>query len=183
LFYAAWIPLALPVVANYLFALGEDASFFLVVAVLLGVFSGFSSLIHTLDCMFAVSPIFAPGDFEFGLWVAENTNTKAVFLTSTWHGHPCATIAGRQLFMGYGGWIGSHGLDYWGRAGERDRLQHEPFDVLAFMRYRIQYVVSRVVNHKHEFDDFEHITGDFWKVIFDNGQYKVWRRTDSAVWT
>jgi hypothetical protein len=183
LFYAAWIPLALPVVANYLFALGEDASWFLIVAVLLGAFSGFSSLIHTLDCMFAVPAIFMAGDFEFGLWVAENTNTKAVFLTSTWHAHPCATIAVRQLFMGYGGWVESHGLDYWGRSAERTRLQHDPLDVSAFMRHRIQYVVSKVVNQEHEFKDFEQIGEGFWKVIFENDEYKVWRRTDNRVWT
>jgi hypothetical protein len=70
-----------------------------------------------------------------------------------------------------------------GTGGRKDRLQHEPFDVLAFMKYHIQYVVSRVVGPKHEFDDFEQMAGYFWRAIFENDPYKVWRRTDSPVWT
>jgi hypothetical protein len=171
LFYAAWIPIALPVVANYLYAVGYRRPLFTVIACVLAIVACFSSFIHTVDCLASRSPIFTRHDFDFGFWISENTATKAVFLTSNWHAHPCATIAGRQLFMGYGGWIGSHGLDYWGRTNEHTRLQNGPAQVALFQRYGIRYVISR----HHEFKRFEADKVDTWQRIYEDSEYVVWK--------
>jgi hypothetical protein len=172
-FYAAWIPVALPVVANYLVALGRCRPLGTLAALALGVCCCASSFIHTVDCFRSTSKIFEHKDAQFGLWVAENTDTKAIFLTSQWHSHPAATVAGRQLFMGYGGWVSSHGLDWWGRQQESDRLAKSPGAVTDYNRYGIRYVISR---HR-EFKVFEAKVSDkIWTMIFENRDYKMWRR-------
>jgi hypothetical protein len=174
LFYAAWIPLALPVVAQYLAVVGRARVPMLIVALVLGVVACFSSFIHTVHCLASPSRIFERRDFAFGHWVAENTATKAVFLTSSWHAHPAATVAGRQLFMGYGGWVGSHGLDYWGRSNEHTKLQNDPAQTAAFRRYGIEYAISRF----GEFGKFESAEWTAWKQIYQDSEYHVWKLSE-----
>jgi hypothetical protein len=172
-FYAAWIPVALPVVANYLVALGKCWPLGTLAAAVLGICCCASSFIHTVDCFRSTPNIFNHEDTQFGLWVAENTDAKAIFLTSQWHAHPAATIAGRQLFMGYVGWVSSHGLDWWRREQESKRLAKSPGAVMDYDRYGIRYVISR----RHEFKDFEaNASSTVWAKIFDNKEYKMWRK-------
>lgn len=179
LFYAAWIPLALPVVAGYLYRLGSKDVLFMCIALVLGFSACLSSFVHTLDCLVSISEIFGNHDIEFGQWVAENTDTKAIFLTSTWHAHPCATIAGRQLYMGYGGWVVSHGLEYWNRSNENGRMSSDPIRLASFTANNISYVIS----HNNEFEAFSNKTArtDKWNVVFDNRDYRVWKLNDRNV--
>jgi hypothetical protein len=51
-------------------------------------------------------------DVTFADWIRENTPPEALFLTSTHYLHPVFTIAGRQIVMGYEGWLWSHGIDW-----------------------------------------------------------------------
>jgi hypothetical protein len=174
LFYAAWIPVALPVVSQYLVAVARARVVMLVVAVVLGFAASLSSFIHTVVCLSWRSPIFESHDFAFGHWVAENTATKAVFLTSDWHAHPAATVAGRQLFMGYGGWVESHGLDYWGRSNDYTRMQNGTGNIATFKRYGIEYTISRL----GEFGEFERTEGTSWRQIYQDSDYRVWKLTE-----
>jgi hypothetical protein len=171
LFYAAWIPMALPVVANFLYRVGRRRLLLFGVSVALMIVSCLSAFIHTADCMASRSPIFDLHDFSFGHWVSENTATKAVFLTSSWHSHPAATIAGRQLFMGYGGWVASHGLDYWGRSSEQGKLTNDPGMIKAFEKHGIKYAISR----HHEFSKFESADSAIWRRIYEDDSYLVWK--------
>jgi hypothetical protein len=174
LFYAAWIPLALPVTANFLYKLGRRRIFFFLIAVALLIISCASSFIHTRDCLRTRPFIFSLHDFKFGYWISENTDTKSVFLTSSWHPHPCGTIAGRQLFMGYGGWVASHGLDYWGRNSELGKLQNDPGLLAQFRKYNIKYAISRF----SELRRFKGTDATVWKKIYEDRTYSVWRFVD-----
>jgi hypothetical protein len=173
LFYAAWIPVALPVVANFLRVLGRRPNPMLLVALaLLGV-SCASSFVHTLDCFRSHSAICSRNEARWGVWVAENLPVKAVVLASQWHAHPAATIAGRQLFMGYGGWVHSHGLDYWGRTQEHSALMAAPMEMAPFNKANIEYVVSRF----REMPKFEAMGSGPWKKIYEDAIWKVWKKS------
>jgi hypothetical protein len=117
LFYAAWIPLAVPFVAQFFTALvarpksmlGKCAG-----GLLMGVFvvsCGLSALMSTVQSMFWPTSMFGHHDYRFGLWMAENTPPNAVVMFHSAPGNTVACIAGRQMFMGFGGWVVSHGLD------------------------------------------------------------------------
>jgi hypothetical protein len=148
LFYAAWVPLACGVVASFIKRVGRHS---LVLAALLIFVCVTSALLHTVDCLLGGPKIFEKSDIDVGVWIAENTLRDAVFLTSDWHCHPAATIAGRILYAGYGGWIHSHGLNYFGRTSNQSRLQNAPSDGKLFDALGIEYVVSR----HHEMRTFE----------------------------
>ncbi|MGQ9478630.1 MAG: hypothetical protein ACUVQ0_01235 [Thermoproteota archaeon] len=50
-------------------------------------------------------------EVAFASWIRENTPGRSIFLTSTYFLNPVPTLAGRQIIMGYEGWLWSHGID------------------------------------------------------------------------
>lgn len=72
--------------------------------------SGFLSHVKTLQENYLIWP---EADIAFADWVRDNTPPESVFLTSTHFLDPIATLAGRQIILGYEGWLWSHGID-WG---------------------------------------------------------------------
>lgn len=54
-------------------------------------------------------------DVYVGSWIMENTPKDSVFLTSDSPVHPVTTVAGRKSYLGYTGWLYTHGIDYRGR--------------------------------------------------------------------
>jgi hypothetical protein len=63
-------------------------------------------------------------------WIEENTPPDAVFLTGDVHNHPVTCLAGRKSFLGYRGWMYTHGVntdqrsrtlgDMWNSVGPAD---------------------------------------------------------------
>ena len=174
-FYAAWIPFALPVVGQYFSILFKRRTTSIIGLILLisGITSAFRYFLIAFNTKSAIFEYNSP---IFGNWIAENTPLKSIFLTSNWHSHPVLTIAGRQGFMGYGGWLLSHGLDYYGRNSISKLMINNPDDFELFQEYNISYVVSR----RKEFIVFEKISkfNNFWIKIFDNLEFSVWKRKD-----
>lgn len=57
-----------------------------------------------------------------GSWIEENTPKDAVFLTSDWPIHPVTTVAGRKSFLGYTGWLYTHGINFSDRLSAEKRI-------------------------------------------------------------
>lgn len=55
---------------------------------------------------------FSPAELEIAQWIKTNTPNNAIFLTSDAHTSIVQSIAGRQIVLGYMGWLWSHGLNY-----------------------------------------------------------------------
>ena len=51
-------------------------------------------------------------DIYVGDWIMNNTPKDAVFLTGNSVTDPVMTLAGRKSYLGYEGWLFTHGLDY-----------------------------------------------------------------------
>lgn len=64
--------------------------------------------------------LFSNEDIALANFVDKNTPKDAVFLTSDTHNHPIPCLAGRQILMGYRGWLWTHGIDY--RQRESDAI-------------------------------------------------------------
>lgn len=60
-------------------------------------------------------------DIQFADFLKKNTNKEALFLTSDKHNNPVNSLAGRKVFLGFKGWLWTHGIDY----SERDRITSE----------------------------------------------------------
>lgn len=60
-------------------------------------------------------------------WIKDNTPKDAVFLTGDTPTHPVTALAGRKSFLGYGGWLYTHGIDFSGREST-ERLMYAASD-------------------------------------------------------
>lgn len=61
-------------------------------------------------------------DVYVGNWIIENTPKDSVFLTSDAPIHPATTVAGRKSYLGYTGWLYTHGIDYRGRMAAEKQM-------------------------------------------------------------
>lgn len=62
--------------------------------------------------------IFSREDMALAAFVREHTPSDARFLTSDKHNHPIPCLAGRQILMGFRGWLWTHGINYTQREQE-----------------------------------------------------------------
>jgi len=61
-------------------------------------------------------------DLYVGGWIADNTPRDSIFLTSDSPVHAVTTAAGRKSYLGYEGWLYTHGIDYSGRLSAEKRM-------------------------------------------------------------
>jgi hypothetical protein len=83
--------------------------------------------------------LWSPGDQRFASEVREATPPDAVILTSNGHTHPVSGLAGRQVVMGFPGWLLTRGMD-WARY-EDDVTSMLSGDVARMRRLGVDYVV------------------------------------------
>jgi hypothetical protein len=178
LLYSAWVPLALPFVAQFLAALvtrprtlAGRAGGGLVLLVFL-VACSLSALMSTVQSMFWPTSMFGHHDYKFGLWIAENTPPDAVVLVKAAPGTTVGCIAGRQLFMGFSGWVVSHGLDA-GRGRDEVTMFRSPNNIELFRAKNVSYVVSS--NGEKE-SAFSPGNSPHWKLVYQDSTYTTWRR-------
>ena len=170
-FYAAWIPLALPVAGIFFSHIFKNRGTVPIASVLLFA-SCFSALIHSIDCLSSYVTIYSNEDHYFGKWLSENIPVNALTVSADHHNHPISNLAGRMMFHGYGGWVASHGLEWYYHDQERKELCNDP-DNYDFEKYNITYVIQ--VNNDN-FRGFGNITNNGrWAQIFfmrGNAVYK-----------
>jgi hypothetical protein len=85
--------------------------------------------------------LFTPADQELGEWIKMNTHWRSVFLTGEEHVNPACALGGRSLYLGYLGWVWSHGLpNIHERVQLRDKLlrgdDRNGTELLNLLRFR-----------------------------------------------
>jgi hypothetical protein len=125
----------------------------------------------TVQSMFWPTQMFDHRDYRFGLWIAENTLPKATFMFYAYPNSTVACVAGRQLFIGYGGWVGSHGLSN-AREFTQSLLSRLPGNADGFRANNISYVVesTEISNSKFKPGNATH-----WKAVYRDNVYSVYR--------
>ncbi len=56
--------------------------------------------------------LFDKSSQEVAQWVRTHTNSKAKFIVYPAHNHPVSALSGRNVLVGYDGWLWSYGLPY-----------------------------------------------------------------------
>jgi hypothetical protein len=113
-----WVHLAFSGIAGaYIVRLWEKKNalkrIILVGLVVVSTASGFSDSMSLIQDIKKTSVhFFSMEEMRAAAWVRENTPSNSVFLTSDTHRHFVPVLSGRQILMGYRGWLWSYGIDY-----------------------------------------------------------------------
>ncbi|MEM3703335.1 MAG: hypothetical protein QXX79_02790 [Candidatus Bathyarchaeia archaeon] len=78
-------------------------------------------------------------ELTFARWIRENTPKESVFLTSMHYSHPVFSVGGRQIVLGYEGWLWSHGISL-------NRIQEVKNDVIEMFRGNYSLIRKYGVN-------------------------------------
>ena len=82
--------------------------------------------------------LYSPSEISVAEWITTNTPEKSIFLTSDRHNHP-ALLAGREVVMGYTGWLWTHGFDYLLVGNDVIKMyQNADFDLMR--KYNVSYI-------------------------------------------
>ncbi|MEM2972500.1 MAG: hypothetical protein QW270_08820 [Candidatus Bathyarchaeia archaeon] len=124
--------------------------------------------------------MWSEADVTFARWIRENTPPESIFLTSTDFHHPIVTLAGRQIVLGYEGWLWSHGID-------GNQIQKVRQDVIEMFNgsytlikeYGVDFI--SVTNYEYQFTintEFFNESGYFEKVydeMLDGKRYIIFK--------
>ena len=178
-FYAGWIPYAVAVVANYfafLYSKGNNWLDKITTALLITTIC--SGLLAIASCMSYGASQWNP--FEdvhgFAKLVIEKTEPKSVWATDSFHDHPVPTLAGRQVLVGYRGWLMSHLLDETERIQQMTALCVEPDNTGWMDKNNVTYVCYHKSSQQEIFNDIN--KSKKWDLWIDYDQYKVYKRNN-----
>lgn len=107
--------------------------------------------------------------------VRAKTEACDVILTSTDHHHWLPALTGRQIVMGYPGWVASYGVNY----GEREREIHAMYEGTSQARilmekYRIKYALISA-KERTEFKPNQAFFDQNFPVVFELNGTKLYR--------
>jgi hypothetical protein len=178
-FYNAWVPVAVAAVSHFLAVLREGKH-------RIGAF-----LVAALFALSCASSAFAlwqavrlpalvwdePEPYVIADWAIANTAPRSVWLTDTRHNHPIPTLAGRQVVLGYRGWIGSHNLDESERLRAIGALAKDPDATELIDEFDVEWLClcsddSQEVTFKVEESSVK------WKLEYRSERCEVWKRFD-----
>ncbi|MEM2821644.1 MAG: hypothetical protein QXM98_05245, partial [Thermoproteota archaeon] len=127
----------------------------------LGTASGFLSHIKVFQENYLMWP---RSDIVFAEWVRENTPQESVFLTSTHFLNPIVTLSGKQVILGYEGWLWSHGLD-WAliQKVRKDVIEMFRGNYTIIKKYNVSYIVITRYEHFFAIDNNFVISTDFFE--------------------
>src|SRR3989338_8009525 len=85
--------------------------------------------------------IFTGGDLKVAQAVKNLTAKDSIFVTAPVHNHPIPALSGRSTLVGFNGWLWSHGIDYYQRASEVERIYQGGEEAEGLIRkYKVNYV-------------------------------------------
>jgi hypothetical protein len=171
--YSAWIPIALPVVGQYIFRLLRLKKTWAIGIVLL-IACSLSAAWQTLTQSQNRIELMEADAVQVGLWVSENVPRTAVFVAQSWHAIPTASIAGRQSFMGSSGLLAGHGLERSARLEKLRAMQTSPNNTALFESNGVEYVYTRADSDTASFEQFVNNTA--WIKVWEMNRQRIWRR-------
>jgi hypothetical protein len=144
------------------------------------IFSGVLSVVWMVNGTNSRYESFPLRDQKVASWIQSNTPVNAVFLTGEEHGNLVPSLAGRQIVMGFRGWLWSHGLRY--SQVESDWYRMWQQDCGALRKYNVSYVFigpsERSEADLRVEDSFFEASQNFEKVYdqsFDGLNYKIFK--------
>ncbi|EAY08542.1 hypothetical protein TVAG_487690 [Trichomonas vaginalis G3] len=177
-FNAAYIPLACAGIAYYMVSLFRYKNFGKIISIVLFIFCIASGLISVILC-FQYSHKLWPGrgleEYTVARFIIKNTPYDSIWISDSDHRNPVVCLAGRQVFLGYRGWLASHNLPDQERMAIISHLERNPENTYAIDRLNVSYVIVR-----KEFDEVTfkpQPNSAKWKQIYKTAYTTIYQRT------
>lgn len=176
-----WVQLVFSGVAGLLLAtIWRKKSFFkkmLAVAFFfLSILSGAHDSWQLLNYPKTSIQLFDPDELTMADWIKENTHSSAVFLTSDTHRHFVPALAGRQILMGYRGWMWSYGINYTQREADvLTMFSGGPTSDQLLKEYGVDYVVIGPAEKDAFYKANESFFENSYERVFKNQQTTIYR--------
>lgn len=142
-FFVAWLPYACVCVSIFFLELLKSNTKLIFIVLPIFISMQLSSLICIFKAFLIPFPMFSPEQRDIGIWAMNSTRLFDSYLCSASHNNPIMSYAGRQVNMGYGGWIGSHGLNYNERAYQTYQLIDQRENIELFKSLNYLYAIVR----------------------------------------
>lgn len=140
-----------------------------------------SCLAGMLDCVRLLQshhsiPMWTKEEVELAEKVREDTPRDAIFLTADQVNHWVPTLTGRQIVMGYRGWMWTYGFDYAGRLNDiREIYRGTERASFLLKRYGIDYVVIGRYELGGDYRANEAYFRSRFSVAFESRNYRVYK--------
>lgn len=180
-----WVQLAFSGVGGWLLAaIWHKKSYFKKILVILffcfATISGAHDSLQLLDYPTTSIQLFDQEELVAADWVKKNTELNAVFLTSDTHRHFIPALAGRQILMGYRGWMWSYGIDYSQREADvLEMFSGSDTGKLLLKDYGVNYVVIGPAEKDAFYKANESFFQKEFQEVFKTQQTAIYRITQS----
>jgi hypothetical protein len=172
-FLFSWVPIS--VLSGT--ALARIRKDFAVALLLLSVLTSTSVVIYNISTSYVAA---SWDEYNLGIWIRDNTEEKAVFLTYYSIHSPPTMIGGRVRLLSYLNWPYGHGValdDIWQRVYDVDMAYSGSADDLrrAVEKYKIKYIYvgrEELVNYPRCVEKFDRIE---WLRTVYNGSLTVYK--------
>jgi len=138
-------------------------------------FSGSLDASGLLNPLRAPLPMYTKEELNLASWVNANTAPDSLFLTSDRHSHPVPNLTGRNILMGYRGWLWTYGIDYRDREKQvADIYSGSDTGLSLALYYGINYVVvgpSELEQFRPNLAFFRHST----KLVYQSPHYSIFQ--------
>jgi hypothetical protein len=121
--------------------------------------------------------LFTYEEMELAKNIRTNTNSASIFLTSSYHLNLIPVLTGRQILMGYPGWLWTYGIDYGNRLNEVETMfagGNESEELMG--GYGVSYVMfDDIVLGSYMTADEKYFADNYEKVFESKGSrvYKI----------
>lgn len=172
LFQDGWMPLSLGFVSQFFaYLLIKSSSIFIdVIVVILYTICIMSGVINMATYEGYRGTLYGIYEKDSGRWISENTPKYSVFQSERHVVIPSSVYAGRSLYVGYPGWLSSHGL-YNHTKMEISEKMINGVETINFQRHNVSYIL-RVgsINSLPKYDELPE-----FELLMSIGPYHLWK--------
>ncbi len=133
---------------------------------------GFLAIYRELTVKFA---LYQPADLQLAQFIKKETSQQALFLTIDKHNNPISSLTGRQIIMGYMGWLWSHGIDYKTRYQELAEIYKGADRAYQFFsKYAPDYILVEKQLSPQWLINYDYFK-QYFQPVFENSLYIVYK--------
>jgi len=174
--FILWFLLSVIIMGLYFSYLVEKKSFICkiiaLIFLLITILPGFLATCREITIKYG---LYQPADVELSNYLRQNTRPNDLFLTTDKHNNPVSSLAGRQIVMGYTGWLWSHGIDYKNRYNDIIEIYKGSDKARQLIsKYAPKYILVEKQPSSQWLINYDYFK-NYFRAVFENPLYIVYK--------